>query len=270
MMFRGGGGHGYHVVMELATPTASNDVEMKVKEAAHHEAGHLVAATVLGLSLRPEGLSIDSIGNGFAYYWKNPDETDISRERVILSTFAGWYAQKRFCELESVNLPEWPCFIFSPDSREARTVLCKLSDEYLSGRSIPAVQEELERMTASLVEKYWDSIEILADALLKKEWEALKPLKSEGHWSDQATAKYVPGDEVALILQGCGIRARCVSELLNYLLDRRSKAGNTAGARNGTSDKITSPWGQLRLGQRHRLNRGSGSAYVPDHSERVK
>ena len=150
---------------ERVASTADN-LRLKLMAAAHHEAGHLVIAAVSGLPLRPEGLSIDPVGEGLACYCKKPDETDASRERVILATFSGWYAQKRFCEERSIDFPEGAYLISSTDWWEARDVLCKLSDEYLSNRSFPGVQEELERLTASHVEQHWHAIEILAHAML--------------------------------------------------------------------------------------------------------
>ena len=74
------------------------DLDVKMRRAAHHEAGHLVIAAVKELRLRPEGLSVDPLGEGLACYHKEPNGSDISRERIVVATFAGFYAEKLFCE----------------------------------------------------------------------------------------------------------------------------------------------------------------------------
>ena len=70
--------------------------EATLEIAAHHEAGHIVIAATQGLRLRSEGLSIDPDGEGLACYYKEPEDSDSSRERVILSTFAGFKAEEYF------------------------------------------------------------------------------------------------------------------------------------------------------------------------------
>jgi len=103
----------------------------------------------------------------------------------------------------------------SLDWEEERCIVTKLSDAYLMGRSIPATQESLEQRSEELVGEKWSIIEEIASALLAKEWEPRKPLKSGDQWSKrskQDTAKYVPGEEVVILLQGCGLSARCISE----------------------------------------------------------
>ena len=64
--------------------------------AAHHEAGHLVVAAVLGLNIRPEGLMIDPKGFGLACYNKEPGNSDLSREKVILASLSGFKAEEQF------------------------------------------------------------------------------------------------------------------------------------------------------------------------------
>jgi hypothetical protein len=205
---------GYDRPMEDQEPltAAPDDIEVKVTAVAHHEAGHLVIAAAMELPLRAEGLSIDPVGKGLACYCKQPDGTDASRKRVVVATFAGWYAQKRFCEQRSIAFEQGPYLASTCDWWEARDVLCAMSKEYLSERDYFVAHELLARRSEALVEKHWFVIETLANALLGKTWEPLKPLKGGGQWSEQATAKYVVGEEVVSILTGCGIQPHCVSE----------------------------------------------------------
>jgi hypothetical protein len=79
---------------------------MKIDRAAYHEAGHIVIAAVVGLTLRPDGLMVDSCGEGVAIYCTQPEDSDVSREAVILSTEAGCWAETRFCEEHSCSGPD--------------------------------------------------------------------------------------------------------------------------------------------------------------------
>ena len=61
-------------------PSVPEDVDVKLKRAAHHEAGHMVIAAAQGLRLQSEGLMVDLHGDGRACYCKQPDGSDLSRE----------------------------------------------------------------------------------------------------------------------------------------------------------------------------------------------
>jgi hypothetical protein len=80
---------------------AREPVEMRVMYGAYHEAGHIVIAAVRGLTLRPDGLMVISDGDGYCVYCTQPEENDHSRESVIVSSFAGYFASKRFCHEHS-------------------------------------------------------------------------------------------------------------------------------------------------------------------------
>jgi hypothetical protein len=188
----------------------SDDIEGRLKEVAHHEAGHVVIAAALGLRLRSEGLMIDTVGEGLACYCKDPAGSDALRERVMVATFAGCFAQNRFCKEQSRPPLEYFNTIFSTDWKEARGIVTKLSNEHLAGRSIVAFEEDLERQSGELVAENWLAIETVACALLAQDWEPLKPLRSGNQWSKQIMAKYITGDEAVRILERCGIAATWV------------------------------------------------------------
>jgi hypothetical protein len=175
---------------------------------AHHEAGHIVVAAQCGISLRPEGIMFDREAAGLACYCKEPEDSDESREKMILSTFAGHMAQHRFCKERSYPLRGYFEIILSPDWQEGRGIMTKLSREYWSGRDSEAVQKALEDQSESAVEQNWETIERVARALLARDWEPVKPLKSGNQWSQQSEAKYLIGEEVIAILSKCGIVAR--------------------------------------------------------------
>jgi len=188
------------------------DVEVKQERTAHHEAGHVVVAADQGLKLRPEGLMVDPAGWGLGCYHKEPDGSDLSRTRILLATFAGFYAEKCFCEQRSyaISVPDiW--FRDNNDGREARILLDEMSIGSLSRGSVPATFLNLQDKSMQRVEMRWNAIKELATALLAKSWEPRKPLKSGGSWSheNETTAKYLLGQEVIGILAQHGIAAAC-------------------------------------------------------------
>jgi hypothetical protein len=122
-------------------PTAE-DLSQRLTVVAHHEAGHIVIASALCLPLRPEGISLDPQGHGLACYCKHPDGTDVSRERVILSTFAGCFAQDRFSQENALPTLDYLARIGGLDWWEARGTLVTFSGTYFAGRGSDAVLEE--------------------------------------------------------------------------------------------------------------------------------
>jgi hypothetical protein len=188
------------------------DIEIRLAIAAHHEAGHIVIAAALGLPLRSEGIMVDTDAEGLACYCKEPEESDHSRERVMLATFAGCYAQNRFCGANGYPALEDPARIGSGDWYEARRISIKLSDGYLADQGIKAAHESIERQSETLVAERWPIIGTVAKALLAKDWEPVKPLKSGGRWASGELAKYLIGDEVVNIVARLGITATCVQD----------------------------------------------------------
>jgi hypothetical protein len=86
------------------------------------------------------------------------------------------------------------------------------------GISHESILSTLENETAHLIEQYWPAIKGLAAALLEKEWEVARFLKSGVRWPSEhsTTAKYVDGDEVVSILsQQYEISAISVSDCLS-------------------------------------------------------
>jgi hypothetical protein len=166
----------------------------------------MVIAATQELKLRKEGLSIDPQGAGLACYCKQPDGSDSSRKRIIVATLAGFCAEERFCE-ENCYRPPNPAR--SSDWQEAASLIDDISDENLSKGSAAETWNELHGRSKQLVEQRWDIIKALATALLAKDSEPLKPLRSGCKWSDEATAKCVTGDEAVSLLERFGIPARC-------------------------------------------------------------
>jgi len=82
----------------------------------------------------------------------------------------------------------------------------------LKGVTNGRLLDALEQRSEELVTENWPAIEVLAQALLEKSWEPLKPLRSGAQWSNQAMAKYVTRDEAFNYLNDSGSAAVCVFE----------------------------------------------------------
>jgi len=187
--------------------------DLRLTIGAHHEAGHVVVAGALGLRLRSEGIMVDTAAEGLGCYCKEPGESDTLRERVMVATFAGCFAENRFRQ-EQLSLPPLDYFsiIWSLDWWEARGIATKLSNTYLAGRSVSAIQDELEQQSKDIVAENWPTIEAVASSLLAQAWEPTKPLNSGKEWSTQSMAKCISGERVAEILKRFSITAVCVPE----------------------------------------------------------
>jgi hypothetical protein len=190
---------------------STEEINVNLDSAARHESGHIVAAAAQGLRLRAEGLMVDPSGWGLACYHKEPNESDQSRERIIIATLTGFKAENHFRAECSYPLRDEQAVIDSCDWNEARRLIPRFSDEYFQNENVGTILCKLEARSAQLVEQHLPAIEGLAAALLEKGWELRKPLKRGGSWSheNESMAKYVVGEEVVRVLQRYGIAAVC-------------------------------------------------------------
>jgi hypothetical protein len=183
--------------------TETNNVNLQC--GAHHESGHIVLAAVEGLRLKPEGLMVDPSGWGLACYHDAQEKTDAARERNILAVLAGFAVEKSFREEHLYPPRDSLDVIWNDDNVKARTLLGKLNGIY--GLNDARLRNQLE----DFIGQHWPAIEALASALLQKNWEPIKLLKSGVRWShpDETVAKYVPGEEAVTILAHHGVSAIC-------------------------------------------------------------
>jgi hypothetical protein len=185
-------------------------MDPKVECAAHHEAGHIVIAAVQGLKLRPDGLMVNLDGQGLAVYCTQTEQSDSSREAVILSTEAGYWADKRFCDERSHPGTDADGLIMYYDQIQSWEIMKTFSTEYLGGENPVRVHVKLQNRSKLLVEQHWLVIKALASALLAKGPEPMRPLKTGEHWTDStASARYLDGKEAVEILARHGITAVC-------------------------------------------------------------
>jgi len=169
-----------------------------IDSCAYHEAGHTVVAVALRMPLRDRGVHIDSMGNGISYYWfrtpgdpsNGPDDI-LERERTIISTEAGFIAQRKF-------YPECP----HGGNFYDRDQNIKLLDEMYPNRNDWfAAQERLYAEAVRLVGTHWDAIEVLAKAVLDQPLTA-RSIDSERQWSTDSVEQWIDGNRVITILKG--------------------------------------------------------------------
>jgi hypothetical protein len=180
-----------------------DDAKVKQERTAHHEPGHVVVAAAQGLRLRPEGVMVDPSGWGLGCYRKESDGSDELRKSILLATFAGYYAEKRFCEDHSFTIADPKSWFYSnPDGYEASILVSEMSVENLTNGSVPTTFLELQKEARQQVERRWTAIKEVAITLLSKNWEPRKLLASGARWSheDDTVAKYVTGSEIIEIL----------------------------------------------------------------------
>jgi hypothetical protein len=148
---------------------------------------------------------VDPSGWGLACYNDAPDENDESRERNIVAVLAGFAVENCRREERSYPARDYMDVTFNDDNVKARALLGRLPGIYASNES------RLRNRLALLMEQHRLAIETLANALLAKNWEPIKPLKSGGRWSHEkeTTAKYVAGEEAVELLAQHGIPAVC-------------------------------------------------------------
>ena len=198
--------------MSGAKESIAEDLEAKIRIAAHHEAGHAVMAARLGLRLRAEGIVVGRDAEGLACYCKQPDGPDASVEAHVLASFAGCYAENFFRGLHGYQIRDQETITWSLDWNEARAMEGSFSWDYLGSRTVQVVHSLLEVRAQGLIAANWLTIAKLAEALLIKEWEPKRTLKSGAQWSNATTAKYLLGEEIVKILGGLGINASFVTE----------------------------------------------------------
>jgi hypothetical protein len=196
--------------MNLQEAIDAEDVDTKISIAARHEAGHAVIAAVKQIPLRTEGIMVGQDGQGLSCHCKQPTKTDKSIEASVITSYAGFLAENHFRRLQGLREHDIHFLRECPDWIEARAFASDFSDAYLAGRSLGRVQSDLEVKAQQDVAANWSRIDALAQALLAREWEATKPLKSGGRWTEADTAKYLVCDEIVKLLALFGISATCV------------------------------------------------------------
>jgi hypothetical protein len=166
---------------------------------AYHEAGHAVAAAVLGFSFRSSGIHIDHEGLGVTRILcpslgcSTPFSDLQSRQaRMVTVLFAGIIAQKEF----------WPSSSTRSAADDEKKIDLYLSAIYRGDEAARLVARSYLTLEAErLVETFGFAIRIVAETLWGKEWTAV----AEDWGTMLDTEKTVNGSELVKILKDCEI-----------------------------------------------------------------
>jgi len=172
-------------------------VQQFAESTAYHEAGHMVAAVVLGLPLLEGcegGIRIDMEGSGVARYCERKpgnhetsSEGIVQRENTIVARYAGRIAQEKYLG-ESVDKVFW---------NSDWCIAEKLLDE-LKPISSESSQEMLYDRAERLVTEKWNLIEGLAAALWQRPVTNMTQYEIDEGWSKSTNTqeKHLPCSEV--------------------------------------------------------------------------
>ena len=149
---------------------------------------------------------LDTEAAGLACYSKEPGDSDVSRERIGVSTFAGLIAQQRPCKERSYPLRGCMEIILSPDWIEALRHYEAVPVSTAPAAARLECRRRWRVSQSAAAERNWNAIRVIAKALPAKDWEPVKELKSGSQRSTGAEAEYGIG-EVAAMLAQHGIRA---------------------------------------------------------------
>jgi len=181
-----------------------------VLSTAHHEAAHVTIATTLGIQLHRAGIRIDSEGEGIAFYEMETNNSYRCIEAHVLTLFAGYQAQRYFFrgKVRPATIPRDPIDTF--DWGQARHLLSRLPQN--DSLNVRKLQGELEKRSLQLVIERWAMIAGLANILFSKEETPMKVF-AKSPWSNQATERFLTGEEVIDTLSHFGIFGSCAEDV---------------------------------------------------------
>lgn len=193
--------------------------EQYITSTAYHEAGHTVVAAAQEMPIRNFGVRMDSLGCGKAFYWRRvPDGSrnnvgpEVERERTIISTSAGYIAQKRFY---GDSLPEDVHKYIEFSAQSDTALIIELLQEMYSENNAAWFQARkgLYEQSVQLVDWHWKAIDTLAKVLLSRNWERRqRQADADGKWSVDDKERWLHGIEVVEVLKPFGINAFIIDD----------------------------------------------------------
>jgi hypothetical protein len=166
---------------------------------AYHEAGHAVAAAVLGFPFRSSGIHIDRDGVGTTLILRpsrkcsSPfSDLQARQTRMVIVLFAGLLAQRKFCPNSSNKSA-------SDDEEKIEQYLGAI---YCADEAAKLIARNyLKQEAARLVEGFWCAITKLAETLWNKECIPV----TESWGTKLQLEKTVGASEIVEILKECNI-----------------------------------------------------------------
>lgn len=164
---------------------------------AYHEAGHIVAATVAGLTLRPAGITIyeitETVTSGFAAFWKaNVDGTPLNvlqREGMMVALLAGINAQLKISSESTAGGGD--------DIDECAKLL---NEHYPHDQHM---QDRINERVQALLREHWNAIVAIATAVMQVPWTRVK----DAEFPEANRKKQLAADAIVIILGRFGITA---------------------------------------------------------------
>lgn len=164
-----------------------------LEETAYHEAGHIVVAAMLGLDLRPKGITIweaaQDVMDGLARYWES--ETDW--EKNLQSIRAWGLAQWR-------QFPQADIRGQKPDIENFNKIVA----EHFAGTLPVNMWQSVGKKTDDLLDAHWSAVVEIAKTLIAAEW----MLVAENEHPLAKRKKELDGEALVAILSSHGISAR--------------------------------------------------------------
>jgi hypothetical protein len=144
--------------------------------------------------------------------WESVLGADIERERTIISTSAGYIAQKKFYgEDLSEDLRKYIEFSANSDTDLVIELLQEMYSE--DNASWFQARKHLYEQSVQLVDWHWKAIDTLAKALLGRSWEPRNTqTDADGKWSVDNREKWLHGIKVVEILKPFRINAFIVDD----------------------------------------------------------
>jgi hypothetical protein len=166
---------------------------------AYHEAGHIVAAAVEGLTLRPAGITVyritETVTSGFAAYReKNVDGTpfdDLKREGMMVALMAGVNAQVKVSGEGTAG------------SGNDADKFMKLLDEHYKD-DWNNTQDRIYARVQLLLKNHWGAVVAVASAVMEATWAPVEP----GEFPEAQRKKQLDGNSIATMLKELGITAQ--------------------------------------------------------------
>jgi ATP-dependent Zn protease len=164
-----------------------------LEETAYHEAGHIVVAAVLGLDLRPKGITIwevePDVMDGLARYWESETDWEGNLQSIRAGGLAQWrkfpqaYIGGQKCDIANFN---------------------KIVAEHFAGAVASNMWQSEGEKADALLQAHWRAVVEIAETLIAAEW---IPVEENEHLLAKRK-KNLDGEALVSILSSHGIRAR--------------------------------------------------------------
>ena len=168
-----------------------NNDDTPLEVTAYHEAGHIVVASVLGMALKSEGVTVWEMAQGETFGAASIWEDERDWERTLIFLRSGVKAQ----------LKQFPQFWTNTTGLSDDCGFFRIVREHFGDRK-NELKERIDLQTDLLLDKHWSAVEAIAQAVTAGDW---KPAEDGG--IEAKRKKQLDGLTLAAILEKHGIPA---------------------------------------------------------------